>query len=284
MAISTLLLSFMLTVLGWWQPTLLLNLFLFGALTIGVLHGSFDYDVFRLAIKPNHRLQHILFFLLYSAAAMLIFLLFQVQPLLTFYLFLFYSAYHFGSAAEYQLNPLLAMALGISLITLPTLIYHAEMIDIYKLFLSENDAVHLVSISRYLAVLTSFFIFIYCIKSKNRYVLLSLFSALLASPLAFFTAFFCAEHSLNYIKQLRMRYKRNITKQMLYRGSILFLISLGLIVSLSFQYSQIATHHLALFKSFIYIIAAISFPHLILIEYVRRLSIIRSKYHTEIIQ
>jgi Brp/Blh family beta-carotene 15,15'-monooxygenase len=265
MALSTLILSFFLSIIDWIQPTFVIYSFLFGALTIGLLHGSFDYDAYQLTFKPNKIYTHVLFFLLYISSALFIFILFQIFPLLTFCLFLLYSAYHFGTAKEYGLNMPYSLLYGLSLLTLPTIFYHAQMKMIYGLFLGTNHALVLVEFSQYLAIISTIIIAFSLLQTKNWYALSALISSLIATPLAFFTTFFCLEHSWNYVNELTDRYHELINQKIIYRGCVFFLASVVLVFIIARKFNEVDLTHYALFKSFIYMIAALSFPHLILI-------------------
>lgn len=241
-----------------------------------MLHGSFDYDVFKLTAKPNHIKRHILFFVFYLAAAICIFYLFYLYPFFSFCLFLLYSAFHFGIADEYQLKTLPGLILGISILTLPTLLHSNNMTMIYHFFISANETAILVTFSQYVAIITTILILLFFVKKPNLSILLLLTSSLLALPLAFFSAFFCFEHSLNYIYKLNDEYRNKVTHKILYRGIVFTLISMLIVFVLATELNQLRLEENALFKSFIYVIAALSFPHIILIEYMKFVSRRRS--------
>lgn len=189
---------------------------------IGIPHGALDpwIGLTEPSLKNKHTW---LFFLVYTAIAMLTCLLWFILPYLSLALFLLISAHHFGSDwfQGSGFNNVHCIAQGGIILSLPVLTHSSETLFIFNLLTDGN-----------LSDLRWFFGgwltlgLISCILTRSKGVMIELVFLVLLSlytaPLTFFACYFCVLHSLRHY----IRYGPSIFQQHPQRLPLLILVIL----------------------------------------------------------
>lgn len=256
-------------------PSYAMLVFFVMVFLIGMPHGALDLWILRKRFVISS-FKTTIVFMAYLSLAIGLFLGFYWFPSFFFGLFLVYSAYHFGmdyyDASFFQAKAycyFLALLIGLSIICLPALL-HTQKISVLFSYLigSEAAVVYAQFIQRaacYLLPVIGLGLF----TLKKEYVqevIIVLMASFLAPPLAFLTVYFVGVHSCKYFAVLyeKIGYSsyRTFVKDLLPMTFLTYTFSITAYVFLPSSLDWQGTG----FNLTIYMLAALTLPHLILVE------------------
>jgi len=183
----------------------------------GLPHGALDTMLAKKFKIYYNTISFILFNLTYLTIGLVVFLFWNAFPILTLYLFLLVSSYHFSE--DWRTNTTLyeRLILGFGIINLP-LFFHSEEVNIiYENITNKNIAIY-AKIQFYFASINLLFLVFLALK-KIKVINLSLQISIIITfsyalePIYFFLSYFCFFHSIkNYKESLNYLQKENQVK------------------------------------------------------------------------
>ena len=237
---------------------------------LGLPHGALDpWIAQRLGLYDSTK-QKIVFITGYLALTALVVFFWLWLPVLSFFIFLTISAWHFSGDWDKSINRPLRLCAGILLLLMP-IGFHTETVSTIFQSLSGTNGAHLATTLSlppwFLAVAMTFIAAIAAIKRQWQTSLdfLSLLGlAYFTPPLIYFTLYFCLLHSPRHLFGIFK--SATIAEHLsLMRMMITFtLVSLILIGGLSWLWSPLPSSTLILKLIFISL-AAVTVPHMLLI-------------------
>jgi Brp/Blh family beta-carotene 15,15'-monooxygenase len=237
---------------------------------LGLPHGALDpWIAQRLGLYDSTK-QKIVFITGYLALTALVVFFWLWLPVLSFFIFLTISAWHFSGDWDKSINRPLRLCAGILLLLMP-IGFHTETVSTIFQSLSGTNGAHLATTLSlppwFLAVAMTFIAAIAAIKRQWQTSLdfLSLLGlAYFTPPLIYFTLYFCLLHSPRHLFGIFK--SATIAEHLsLMRMMITFtLVSLILIGGLSWLWSALPSSTLILKLIFISL-AAVTVPHMLLI-------------------
>ena len=234
----------------------------------GLPHGALDTMLAKKFKIYYSTISFILFNLTYLTIGLVVFLFWNAFPILTLYLFLLVSSYHFSE--DWRTNTTLyeRLILGFGIINLP-LFFHSEEVNmIYENITNKNNISIYAEIQFYLASINLLFLILLAFK-KIKVINLSLQISIIIifsyalEPIYFFLSYFCFFHSMkNYKESLNYLQKENQVKiNIIVFLNTLITIFLGIIFYIFFLKSFNAQN----LGILIFIgLAALTVPHMLL--------------------
>lgn len=256
-------------------PSFAMVIFLLMVFLIGMPHGALDLWILRKRFAISTFNTTILF-IAYLSLAIGGFLSFYWFPSFFFGFFLVYSAYHFGmdyyDSSFFQTKVycyFLALLIGLSIICLPALLYTQKICVLFSYLIGLEQAMlyaHFLQWAAY-CLLPIIGLALFTLK-KNcvQEVFIVLMASFLAPPLAFLTVYFVGIHSCKYFAMLykKIDYSsyRTFVKDLLPMTLLTYTFS---ITAYAFLPSSLDWQGAGFYLT-IYILAALTLPHLILVE------------------
>ena len=233
----------------------------------GLPHGALDTMLAKKFKIYYNTISFILFNLTYLTIGLGVFLFWNAFPILTLYLFLLISSYHFSE--DWRANTTLyeRLILGFGIINLP-LFFHSEEVNIIYENITNNNIVIYAKIQFYFASINLLFLVFLAFK-KIKVINLSLQISIIIifsyalEPIYFFLSYFCFFHSIkNYKESLNYLQKENQVKiNIIVFLNTLITIFLGIIFYIFFLKSFNAQN----LGILIFIgLAALTVPHMLL--------------------
>ena len=233
----------------------------------GLPHGALDTMLAKKFKIYFNRISFILFNFTYLTIGLLVFLFWNIFPILMLYLFLIISAYHFSE--DWKANTILyeRLLLGFGIINLP-LFFHSEEVNIIYENITNKNIVIYAKIQFYFASINLLFLVFLALK-KIKVINLSLQISIIITfsyalePIYFFLSYFCFFHSMkNYKESLNYLQKENQVKiNIIVFLNTLITIFLGIIFYIFFLKSFNAQN----LGILIFIgLAALTVPHMLL--------------------
>jgi beta-carotene 15,15'-dioxygenase len=245
-------------------------------ITLGIPHGAYDYQIAKRIGLANSRYKVIAFYILYVGLVFLSLYTWYSFPFFSLLVFLFLSSWHFGSDwAISKSDTLIPILIGICILIFPSMIHQHQITKVFSYLISYENSHALVLIMRQLAFIllpAGIFCCYYFLRNEGivkGFELLSTFlSSIFLPPLVFLIYYFCLFHSITHLNFLYGWLKFNSFKDFFVNGLPLSLIS---ILFLSVVYLIFSNSNLNqdILKSTIILVAVITIPHMILIEYAR---------------
>jgi beta-carotene 15,15'-dioxygenase len=233
----------------------------------GLPHGALDTMLAKKFKIYYNAISFILFNLTYLTIGLVVFLFWNAFPILTLYLFLLISSYHFSE--DWRANTTLyeRLILGFGIINLP-LFFHPEEVNIIYDSITNNNIVIYAKIQFYFASINLLFLVFLTFK-KIKVINLSLQISIIIifsyalEPIYFFLSYFCFFHSIkNYKESLNYLQKENKVKiNIIVFLNTLITIFFGIIFYIFFLKSFNAQN----LSILIFIgLAALTVPHMLL--------------------
>ena len=233
----------------------------------GLPHGALDTMLAKKFKIYYSTISFILFNLTYLTIGLVVFLFWNAFPILTLYLFLLVSSYHFSE--DWRTNTTLyeRLILGFGIINLP-LFFHSEEVNIIYENITNKNIVIYAKIQFYFASINLLFLVFLALK-KIKVINLSLQISIIIifsyalEPIYFFLSYFCFFHSMkNYKESLNYLQKENQVKiNIIVFLNTLITIFLGIIFYIFFLKSFNAQN----LGILIFIgLAALTVPHMLL--------------------
>jgi Brp/Blh family beta-carotene 15,15'-monooxygenase len=260
-----------------------LSLLLFFGL--GIPHGALDVAIGKLLFRDKMgRLWPLLFFGGYVAVSLLIVGIWLEFPLICFLFFLAISAFHFGfSDTESNgstMGFLEAISRGLLPICVPAYYNRLAFSEIIECSLLPNQALYIMNILSWLVIPTILFLFasiLIKICRKQLYGALELASLLLLfiflPPFVAFLVYFCFLHSIRHILNVLVETNQNLNSKSI-KWMVLEALPTTLCTMLTLFICYLALQKgvvdLACMVNIFFIsIAALTVPHMILVELVK---------------
>ena len=266
--------------LNWWD-----YIALFSILFIGIPHGAFDGAIsITLGYTKKLRLQ-LYFILTYILVSGVVIILWYFLPVITLILFILTSIFHFG-CGDLDWNKSKFYFIGGyvhgCLIVLGIIFLNKIEVNSFFEILS-GDQLFLLWTSLYLGLFFWIIAITYIclnyskINISNNYIKLALFISLvvlLLPPLPAFAIYFCLIHSFHHIRRTLPILEDFMKKQKAIFLMIIFSILSWVGCGIAFYYlSNLNTYPDTIIKVTFIGLAALTFPHMILVD-----GIFRSKF------
>ena len=266
--------------LNWWD-----YIAIFSIIFIGIPHGALDGAIsITLGYTKKLKLQ-LYFILIYILVSCLVITLWYFLPVITLILFLLTSIFHFG-CGDLNWNKSKFYLIGGyvhgGLIVLG--IIFLNKIEVNRFFeILSGDQLSLLWTSLYIGLffwiiaLTYIFFNYRKINISNHYLKLTLFillTVLILPPLPAFAIYFCLIHSFHHIRRIIPTLLDFMEKQKAIFLMIIFSILSWVACGIAFYYlSKLNTYPDTIIKVTFIGLAALTFPHMILVD-----GIFRSKF------
>lgn len=171
---------------------------------LGVPHGSLDVLFASQTFDLKHFTHWVKFILYYVTAALGIILVWLVLPNIFFTSFLILSAIHFSEDLNLMDFKVLKFCYGASIITFPSLLFSAELIDLYAMIVDIKTASSLVKVSQFIGISAGPILAIQLLNKKIEIrtkleVLCVCALFLLLNPILAFGIYFCIMHSARHL-------------------------------------------------------------------------------------
>jgi Brp/Blh family beta-carotene 15,15'-monooxygenase len=270
--IANFMLMSLLTVL---YPSFAMVVFLIMVFLIGMPHGALDLWILRKRFAIG-ALNTMVLFIAYLSLAMGAFIGFYVFSSFFLGFFLLYSAYHFGM--DYYDSSLFqtkiycycfSLIIGLSIICLPALLHAQQICALFSYLIDPEQAMlyaHLLQWAAY-CLLPVIGLGLFTLKKDcDLEVIIVLIASCLAPTLAFLTVYFVGVHSCKYFamlyRQIGYTSYRTFIKDLLPMTLLTYTFS---ITAYAFIPSTFDWQGTGFFLT-IYMLAALTLPHLILVE------------------
>jgi len=263
------------SLLTFWFPSFAMVVFLVMVFLIGIPHGALDLWILRKRFAIN-ALNTTVLFIAYLSLAIGVFIGFYLFSSFFFGFFLLYSAYHFGM--DYYDSSLFgtkiycycySLVIGLSIICLPALLHKQQICVLFSYLIDQEKAIIYAHFLQWAGCCLLPLIGLGLFTLEKAYaleVIIVLMASLLAPPLAFLTVYFVGVHSCKYFAML---YKQiGYTSYRTFVGDLLPMTLLTYTFSITayaFVPSTFDWQGTGFFLT-IYMLAALTFPHLILVE------------------
>ena len=248
-------------------------------ITLGIPHGAYDYQVAKKIGLTNTTFRITAFYIVYIGLVLLSLFTWYAFPFFSLLVFLLISSWHFGSDWAISRNDILApILIGLCILIFPSMLHQNLVTKVFSYLVIYDNANKLVVVMRQLAFMLVPAGIFFCYHSlKNEgiakgFELLFIFlSSIFLPPLVFLILYFCLLHSITHLNFLYGWLKFDTFKEFFVNGLPLTLVS---ILFLSIVYLIFSNSNLSedILKSTIILIAAITIPHMFLIEYARRIN------------
>ena len=258
----------------------LISLGLIASGTVGLAHGSLDWPLAKFwGLRPRLS-KSLVFVLLYLLPVALLLILWQIAPLGSLCIFLFFSFTHFASDWREELPPLLRYLMGVMVISLPALHFSTELDQIFALLCSSAEAAKLSKILFEFGLLSTLILGLFMgywawTKKHLGMVLEWLFlilAALYLNPIVYFSLYFCCLHAAKHWHRMhKIGLYQALTKGIrLALWPTLVVVFSGLFIL--FYMNQHKGLDQSLCKTVFIGLAALTVPHWILLEIYGRLA------------
>lgn len=239
----------------------------------GVPHGALDPLFAKNLIPIKTILGWATFVFFYLLLASLVVAFWWISPFFFLVFFLLFSVFHFSGDLASGASILTRVLYGGACIVLPAALHAAQLAEIFTYLVGQKSAVYLADFLHVLAwpwlaglCLASLHIF-----RRDWLSSLEIFAAsslsLVLSPLLGFTIFFCGMHSARHI--IRSQGYANVSISALAKVSALPLLSLAIIVALSWLVLPASPLDERLIQFVFVGLAALTVPHMALVERIR---------------
>ena len=257
------------------STTTQLYLFLIGALIIGLPHGALDYDVATYLGWCNSLAKKTLFLTIYSLIALIFFALWIGYPEIIFSLFLVVSVRHFGE--DWDMKPLSYLRqciFGMAFLSLPTLYHQAAVTELFNFFVPQAFGYQLTNLLHIIAIPILAIALIFLVtdlwSKKIIYalrVVAFIMGATFLPPLLFLFLYFCTFHSVKHTQDLYLRLKYKSFKIMAKKQILIMLLTLIFVSGIFLYQKKSFDISASLFSAIIILIACVTTPHMLLIDY-----------------
>lgn len=239
----------------------------------GVPHGALDPLFAKNLIPIKTILGWATFVFFYLLLASLVVAFWWISPFFFLVFFLLFSVFHFSGDLASGAYILTRVLYGGACILLPAALHSAQLAEIFTYLVGQKSAVYLAD---FLHVLAWPWLAALCLASLHIFrrdwlTSLEIFAAsslaLVLSPLLGFTIFFCGMHSARHI--IRSQGYANVSISALAKVSALPLLSLAIIVALSWLVLPASPLDERLIQFVFVGLAALTVPHMALVERIR---------------
>lgn len=171
---------------------------------LGVPHGSLDVLFASQTYDIKHMGHWLKFIAYYVAAGLAVISVWFFVPTFFFVAFLILSALHFADDLNLMNFTMLKFSYGVAIITLPSLFFGAELINLYAMIIHLDSATNIVKASQLLSLPAGLIVTIHLfnqnidVRTKlESFCTCALF--LLLNPILAFGIYFCGMHSARHL-------------------------------------------------------------------------------------
>ena len=241
----------------------------------GLPHGALDTLIAKKFNLYKNFFQFLTFNFIYISLALIVFIVWQIIPIFSLFIFLIISGYHFSEDWDsYNIDRIKKLALGFSIINLPIL-FNKNLVEEIYFYITGSDYIYYFSSFQLTISYLNLLFLLYFLLSKTistnifLQIILFILSAYMLEPILFFICYFCFFHSIKNFKESKTLLleinKRKITFATLI--NTLLSVILGVIIFF-FIYSDFNLQNIT---SLIFIgLAALTVPHILLRILIRR--------------
>ncbi|MEM6811306.1 MAG: Brp/Blh family beta-carotene 15,15'-dioxygenase [Pseudomonadota bacterium] len=247
-----------------------------GFLLIGFPHGALDYELAKKIGLASDLKSKTIFLTAYTLLAAAFFGLWIIMPVIAFTIFLLFTIYHFSEDWHIKNHSLsLSLMMGTLFLALPTILHKDIVSDIFSALVPEQAALFIVEGLYYMALLLIPASFLLKIIQKDfdffRWIQYGAFIAagIFLHPLYFLFCYFCLFHSSRHFKELYDFLEFQTLTHAFIKITPIMVASLLAVILILF-YREALFSNQNLFYSSILAIAAMTIPHMILIEYAKK--------------
>ena len=241
----------------------------------GLPHGALDTLIAKKFNLYNNFFQFLSFNFIYVSLALIVFIVWQIIPIFSLFIFLTISGYHFSEDWDsYHINKIKKLTLGFSIINLPIL-FNKNLVEEIYLYITGSDYIYYFSsfqeVISYINLLFLLFFLLSKTISINIFLQIILFilSAYLLDPILFFICYFCFFHSIKNFKESKALLLEINKNKITFAALINTFLSIILgVIIFFFFYSDFNLQNIT---SLIFIgLAALTVPHMLLRILIRR--------------
>ncbi len=241
----------------------------------GLPHGALDTLIAKKFKLYKNFFQFLAFNFIYVSLALIVFIVWQIIPMLSLFIFLIISGYHFSEDWDsYSIDKVKKIALGFSIINLPIL-FNKNLVEEIYFYITGSDYVYYFSSFQLAVSYINLLFLLYFLLSNSLsiniflQIILFIFSAYILDPILFFICYFCFFHSIKNFQESKILLldinKRKITFAALINTFLS--IILGVLIFF-FIYSDFNIQNIT---SLIFIgLAALTIPHMLLRILIKR--------------
>jgi Brp/Blh family beta-carotene 15,15'-monooxygenase len=240
---------------------------------LGVPHGALDPLFAQALPQLNSRTSWFVFVACYLLLAALVVVLWWQSPLVFLIAFLAVSILHFSGDLLAGATFLERLVYGGLIIVLPALVHAAELTRLFSQLVGLSAAVTVVAVLELIAWPWLLALLLVVVLRGRRDGLLALemmavgLLALTATPLLGFAIYFCAMHSPRHI--LRTQQYADVTPMRLVLVAVLPMLATLLLGGLAWHFLPASATDERMLKLLFVALAALTFPHMLLVERVR---------------
>lgn len=243
----------------------LLLLALIFVVLLGVPHGSLDV-LFAIQTFDLKQLKHWLKFICsYLTAALLVILIWLIAPNIFFVCFLLLSALHFSDDLNLIDFKALKLSYGALIITLPSLLFSHELIDLYAMIIDIKTSTYLVEASKFITVPAGLYLIVMLFNKKigirtklETFSVCALF--LLLHPILAFSIYFCGMHSARHLIRSHF-FLRKFTKRAFLNALIFPTIAVIILGIFTWLMAENKTLEVEMIRIIFIGLAALTVPH-----------------------
>lgn len=250
-----------------------LFIFVMSVLVLGVPHGALDPIYAKHLFAARGFTACIKFICTYVGIALLVIIVWQFVPILFLILFLFASTFHFSGDPVPGTPWLVRFLYGGAVIVLPTFNYPLEITRFFSYIVDANSADYFVTVLRFLSWpwVIAIFISVCIIYRRDRFTALELASycilVLTVPPLISFAVFFCVMHSARHAMRTQQFF--SLDWRYLIYTSLAPTLAVFFAALIIWFFTQDAPLEMRLVQLVVIGLAALTAPHMLLIERVR---------------
>ncbi len=240
----------------------------------GVPHGALDTVYARQLHGIESTASWAAFGLAYLAMAALVVGLWVVAPVVFLIGFLLSSALHFSGDPQGETGAVRRILYGGSVLICPAVLHAPQVRELYSMLAGAAAGDAVVTASRWISAPWLIAMAIAALRSAKRdwvgsLELVSVAALMtLVSPVLAFTMFFCGMHSVRHAMRTR-DYARTPTWKHLLRVAAPPMLVTGLLAIAGWQFLQASDFYVRLVQLVFVGLAALTVPHMILVERVR---------------
>ena len=241
----------------------------------GLPHGALDTLIAKKFNLYKNFFQFLVFNFFYISLALIVFIVWQIIPVFSLFIFLAISGYHFSEDWDsYNITKIKKLALGFSIINLP-LLFNKNLVEEIYFYITKSDYIYHFSSFQIAISCLNFLFLLYFLLSNTisinifLQIIMLILSAYILEPILFFICYFCFFHSIKNFKESKtLLLEINKIKITLAALINTFLsVILGIIIFF-FIYSDFNLQNIT---SLIFIgLAALTVPHMLLRILIRR--------------
>jgi Brp/Blh family beta-carotene 15,15'-monooxygenase len=243
----------------------LLLLALIFVVLLGVPHGSLDV-LFAIQTFDLKQLKHWLKFIgSYVIAALLVISIWLIAPNIFFVCFLLLSALHFSDDLNLIDFKALKLSYGALIITLPSLLFSHELIDLYAMIIDIKTSTYLVEASKFITVPGGLYLTVMLFNKKigirtklETFSVCALF--LLLHPILAFSIYFCGMHSARHLIRSHF-FLRKFTKRAFLNALIFPTIAVIILGIFTWLMAENKTLEVEMIRIIFIGLAALTVPH-----------------------